>query len=208
MHALKTVSLAGVLVMSAACATTTFFNSTWVNPYTKPVELSGQKIVALMITGDETTRRSAEDTLAREITSRGGQGIAAWSIISTADVQNEEKARAAMTGAGAVAVVTMEVVGQRREVDPVNFRVSMSTGRRSFWGNYHWAWRTSWGSVPQSRTNVFVETLVYSLDPDELLWAGRTRTVNPSNASGLFTEVASAATQEMERMGLLKAAAR
>ena len=123
--------------MSSACATTTFFNSTWVNPYTKPVELRGQKIIALMITGDDTTRRSAEDTLAREITSRGGQGIAAWSIISTADVRNEEKARAAMTGAGAVAVVTMEVVGQRRDVDPVNFRVSMSTGRRSFWGNYH-----------------------------------------------------------------------
>ena len=152
MHALKTVSLAGLLVTSAACATTTFFNSTWVNPYTTPIELSGQKVVALMITGDETTRRSAEDTLAREITSRGGQGIAAWSIISTADVQNEEKARAAMTSAGAVAVVTMEVVGQRQDFDPVSFRVSVGTGRRSFWGNYHWAWRTSWGSMPQSRT--------------------------------------------------------
>jgi len=53
-----------------------------------------------------------------------------------------------------------------------------------------------------------VETLVYSLDPDELLWAGRTRTVNPSNAAGLFTEVASAAAQEMQSMGLLKAPAR
>ena len=104
MRSLKAVSIAGLLAMSSACATTTFFNSTWVNPYTKPVELSGQKIVALMITGDETTRRSAEDTLAREITSRGGQGIAAWSIISTADVQNEEKARAAMTSAGAVSM--------------------------------------------------------------------------------------------------------
>ena len=205
MHALKTVSLAGLVVVSSACATTTFFNSTWVNPYTTPIELSGQKVVALMITGDETTRRSAEDTLAREITSRGGQGIAAWSIISTADVQNEEKARAAMTSAGAVAVVTMEVVGQRQEFDPVSFRVSMSTGRRSFWGNYHWAWRTSWGSMPQSRTNVWVETLVYSLTPDDLLWAGRTRTVNPRNAAALFGEVADSAAAEMQRMGLLKA---
>jgi hypothetical protein len=208
MHSLKTVSLAGVLVMSAACATTTFFNSTWVNPETKAIALTGQKIVALMITGEESTRRSAEDNLAKQITARGGEGIAAWTIISTADVRNEEKARAAMTSAGAVGVVTMEVVGQRREVDPVNFRVSMSTGHRSFWGNYHWAWRTSWDTMPQTRTNVWVETLVYSLKPDELLWAGRTRTVNPSTVAALFAEVADAATAEMQRNGLLKPAAR
>ncbi len=72
MRSLKAVLIVGLLVMSSACATT-FFNSTWVNPYTTPVELSGQKIVALMITGDETTRRSAEDTLARQITSREGR---------------------------------------------------------------------------------------------------------------------------------------
>lgn len=208
MHALKTASLVGVLVMSTACATTTFFNSTWVNPETKAIALTGQKIVALMVTADESTRRSAEDNLAKQITARGGQGIAAWTIISTADVRNEEKARAAMTSAGAVGVVTMEVVGQRREVDPVNFRVSMSTGRRSFWGNYHWSWRTSWDTMPQSRTNVWVETLVYSLQPDELLWAGRTRTVNPSTAASLFAEVADAAVTEMQRNGLLKPPAR
>jgi hypothetical protein len=207
MRALKTVSLAGLLVTSAACATT-FFNSTWVNPYTTPVALTGQKIVALMITGEETTRRAAEDTLAQQITARGGQGVAAWTIISTADVRNEEKARAAMTSAGAVAVVTMEVVGQRRDVDPVNFRVSMSTGRRSFWGNYHWAWRTSWDTMPQTRTNVWVETLVYSLAPDELLWAGRSRTVNPRDVVAMFREVADSAAAEMQRMGLLKAPAK
>jgi len=204
MRALTTVSLVCVLVMSAACATTTFFNSTWVNPETRAIALTGEKIVALMITSDESTRRSAEDNLAKQITARGGQGIAAWTIVSTADVRNEEKARAAMTSAGAVGVVTMEVVGQRREVDPVNFRVSMSTGHRSFWGNYHWAWRTSWDPMPQTRTNVWVETLVYSLKPDELLWAGRTRTVNPSTVTALFAEVADAAVNEMQRNGLLK----
>jgi hypothetical protein len=208
MRSLKPVLLAGVLMMTAACATTTFFNSTWINPETKAVALSGQKIVALMITGEESTRRSVEDNLAKQITARGGQGIAAWTIISTADVRNEEKARAAMTSAGAVAVVTMEVVGQRREVDPVNFRVSMSSGRRSFWGNYHWAWRSSWDTMPQTRTNVWVETLVYSLQPDDLLWAGRTRTVNPSTVTALFAEVTDAAVAEMQRNGLLKPTAR
>lgn len=204
MRALKAVSMAGLLVMSTACATTTFFNSSWANPEVKPIALTGQKVVALMITSEETQRRAVEDTLAQRITERGGQGIAAWTIVSTADVQSEEKARAAMTSAGAVAVVTMQVVDQRREVDPVNFQVSMSSGRRSFWGNYHLAYRSAWDPGPSVRTNVWVETLVYSLQPDELIWAGRTRTVNPRTVAGLFGEVADNVAAEMQRLGLLK----
>ena len=50
--------------------------------------------------------------------------------------------------------------------------------------------------------------MLYSLEPDELLWAGRSRTVNPGAAEGLFAEVANAAANEIEKAGLLKVAAR
>ena len=48
---------------------------------------------------------------------------------------------------------------------------------------------------------------MYSFQPDELLWAGRSRTVNPDAAEGLFAEVANAAGNEMEKAGLLRVAA-
>jgi hypothetical protein len=102
----------------------------------------------------------------------------------------------------------MEVVGAAREPGPPHATVSWdSSPYRSFWDNYRWAWNTAWQPSPV-RTELWVETLVYSLDPDDLLWVGRSRTVSPRNVAGLFGEVAGEAAREMERAGLLKPPAR
>jgi hypothetical protein len=208
MQTSKALWWCGAIVLAAGCATATAFNSTWRNPEIGAVKLDGQKVVVLVLSTQETTRRGAEDTVAAQITARGAQGVAAWTILPTADMQNEEKARAAFAKAGAAAVVTMEVVAQDRDSRdrrPPNLSLSMSTGRsRSFWSNYHWGWQNTWHSGPPPTTNVWVETLVHTLQPDELLWGGRSETVNPSAISTVFSEVAKAAAREIEKAGLLK----
>jgi hypothetical protein len=198
-----------VALGAAGCATATGFSSTWRNPETTAVRLDGQKVVVLVISTQETTRRSAEDRVAAQITARGAQGVAAWTVLPTADMQNEERVRAALTKAGAVAVVSMEIVARVREASrQPNFHLTMShASRGSFWGNYRWAWGNTWHSGPPPTTSVWVETLLYSLEPDELLWGGRSRTVNPNDVTAVFTEVAAAAAREIERAGLLKGAA-
>jgi hypothetical protein len=164
------------VVLAAGCATTGF-NSTWRNPEIGPVRLDGQKVVVLVISTQETLRRDAEDTVAAQITARGAQGVAAWTILPTADMQNEERARAAFAQAGAAAVVTMEVIAMDRDRRSPNLSMSISSGRsRSFWSHYRWSWQYAWHSGPPPSTNVWVETLVHSLQPDELLWGGRSRT--------------------------------
>jgi hypothetical protein len=201
----KTVWLLGMVIVAAGCATATGFSSTWRNPETKPVRLEGQKVVALVISTQETTRRAGEDTVAGQITALGAQGVAAWTILPTADLQSEDKAKAALAKAGAVGVVTMEVVAQGRDTRSPNFGMTMRhASRGTFWGNYRWAWQNTWHSGPPPSTSVWVETLLYSLEPDELLWAGRSRTVNPNTVSAVFGEVANAAAREIERAGLIK----
>ena len=193
------------IVLAAGCATTTGFNSTWKNPDTGPIRLSGQKVVVFVRSTQEATRRPAEDTVAAELTARGVQGVASWTILPTADMQNEERTRAAFTQAGAVAVVTMEIVGADRDQPNVRVGVSAGTvGSRSFWSHYRLGWNTTWYTGPPPTTNVFVDTLVHSLQPEALLWAGRSRTANPRNVSGLFSEVANAAAREVERAGLIE----
>jgi hypothetical protein len=207
MQTQRAVWLCGIVAIAAGCATSTSFRSTWQNPEIKPFALEGQKVVALVVSTQETTRRAAEDTLAAQITARGAQGIAAWTVLPTADVRSEATARAAITKTGAVAVVTMEVVAQNQETSAATFRVSMHHGsptHRSFWPHYNWAWHSAWSPPPPTRTNVWVETLVHSLEPDQLLWAGRSRTVNPNDVAALFGEVATHAGRELERAGLLK----
>ena len=112
---MSAVWLCGLVVAAAGCAATTAFKTTWRNPETKPISFEGQKVIALVYSRDESTRRTAEDMLAARITALGAQGLAGWTIFPTADAQNDEKARAAIAAAGATAAVTMEIVAQNRE---------------------------------------------------------------------------------------------
>jgi hypothetical protein len=193
------------LVLAAGCATSTSFRSTWRNPDAGPFRLEGQKVAVLVMSTQETTRRSAEDTIASQLTARGAQGVASWTILPTADMQNEEKARAAFAQAGVKAVVTMEVVGESRDRRNSSFGVAVGTSSsRSFWSHYRWGWQTSWHSGPPPNTNVMVETLVHSLEPDALLWGGRSKSVNPSSLPRLFDDVAAAAAREIQQAGLIE----
>ena len=57
------------------------FTSTWKAPGTGPLNFAGKKVAALAITTDDGLRMSAEEALAREITARGPQGVAAYRLI-------------------------------------------------------------------------------------------------------------------------------
>jgi hypothetical protein len=50
---------------------------------------------------------------------------------------------------------------------------------------------------------VAVETLIYSLKDDKLLWAGTSRTTNPDTLSDLVTEVADAVAKQAAKQGLI-----
>ena len=50
---------------------------------------------------------------------------------------------------------------------------------------------------------ISVETLVYSLLQDKLLWGGTSRTTNPADLNSLIKEVADATAAEMTKEGLL-----
>ena len=52
-------------------------------------------------------------------------------------------------------------------------------------------------------TEVSIETLIYSLKSDQLIWASTSRTSNPAGLSGLVDEVADAVAKEVVKQGLV-----
>ena len=52
--------------------------------------------------------------------------------------------------------------------------------------------------------NYFVETAVYSIEPDKLLWTGTTKTVNPSKLEKTINEIADVVKKKMQKEGFLK----
>jgi len=194
---------AAVTLATLACATTRF-QSTWRSPDARPLKLSGKKVVGVFVSKNQTLRRRAEDAMAREISARGAQGVPAYTILTDEEVKNRDAAKAKLEQLGFSGAVVMRVVGTQTEYkyEPAYWSRPYY---RHFWGGY-WGW--GWGAVWEpgylvADKIVSVETLVYSLEQDQLVWAGVSRTVDPTQIDPFIAELATAVTKQMAKDGLL-----
>jgi hypothetical protein len=53
-------------------------------------------------------------------------------------------------------------------------------------------------------TLVYVETLVYDLRQDKLVWAAQTKTMNPSKVESFISELVAKAASEMRKEGVIR----
>jgi hypothetical protein len=200
MHGILVVLVAASLT---ACATTSF-TSSWKAPDAQPIgSLAGQKVIAVAVTKNQAMRRSAEDTLAGVLSASGAQGVPSYSIIG--DDVDEAKAKAAIEKSGAAAVVVMRPVAKEKELSATS-TMYMGPSYGGYWGGYYgYGWGGAWGGGVDIRTDtiVVVETLVYSLKQNKLIWAGQSKTTNPSKLDAFVKEVAAGAGKEMKKAGLL-----
>lgn len=199
----RVLTLYTLLLLSlAACATTTF-TSTWKAPDVAPISPAGKTVAAVFVSNNESLRRRAEDILVADLNRRGAHGVAAYTLLPNGGHTASEEARAQLKQAGAEGVIIMRVVGkdQRITYTPGYTAPGYYNGFGPYWGH-------GWGAVYspgylQTDTDISIETLVYSLSRDKLLWASTSRTTNPTDMNALVSEVAEETAKEMQKQGLL-----
>jgi hypothetical protein len=198
-------ALALGLFTLVGCATTTF-TSTWKAPDAQPVgPLKGKKVIAfVLIRKAPAARREGEDALARQISLNGAEGVAGYTLVDESQVGNEAQARAAVEQSGAVGVVVMRPLA----LDASTTSAPPYTGQMygSYWGGYYdYGWGGAWTTGSEIRTDliVTVETLVYSLQQNKLIWAGQSKTTNPTRVDAFVRELAVGVADEMKKAGLL-----
>jgi hypothetical protein len=200
----KAVLAATAAVTLAACATTSL-QSTWKNPAATPLSLKGKKVVALVVVDEEALRYAAEDEAAREITVHGGVGVPAYTLLPQTEIRDKERARTSFEKAGVEAVVVVRPVAKEQALSG-SFSGSPYAG--SFWGPGFWGggpgFGPGWGSG-YLRTDLIlvVETLVYSLQQSQLVWASQSQTLNPTQVGPFVRELGKTLGTEMEKQGLL-----
>ncbi len=194
--------ICGASLCLGACGSTTF-TSTWKAPDAQRADPTGKNIAALVISSDKKRRRDAEVYLAHELTIRGARGVAAYTLIGL-DQPNVDYARARFKEAGVEGVVVMRLVSHDKRVivDPGGFSGSAYASFGSYYSSYGVGVTYSTGSV-QTDTVVTIETLIYSLNQDKLLWAGTSRTSNPAGLQSLVTEVADAVASQVVKQGVI-----
>ena len=194
------------IVGLTACATTTF-HSSWKAPDAQPMGgLTGQKVVAVVMAKNTAARRAAEDSLVAMLNANGVQGIPSYTLVDESAAGDEAKAKAAIEGSGAAAVVVMRPVAKDKEIRSTPSTMYMGPMYGGYWGGYYGYGRGgAWAPAPDIRTDtiVTVETLVYSLKQNKLVWAGESQTTNPSRVDSFVKEVAAGAGKEMKKAGLL-----
>ena len=182
-----------------ACATAKF-SATWVNPEARAISFkAGDKVLAMVAIKNEGMRRMAEDALARAVSARGLQGIPSYTLIPTE--LTKEKARAAAEKAGAAGAVVMRVLAKD----------TVSSSQLSQSGSYTAIWTSDTGwSTPYNPSDMrsdavlVVETLVYDMRQEKLVWAGQSQTTNASKVDGLITDLADQTARQLRAQGLVK----
>ena len=202
-------NIARALVLSLVCGTTMgaqsyTLRSSWKAQDIQTLEMSGKKVVAVLISEDDSLRMWVEEALARELISRGSVGVAGYRSIPAELLQDSDQALAWFEKTGVSGIVVLRPLSVDKE--KVSSAVVWSTTYyQSFSSYYATAWQTV---VPIGRsrniTTIAVETLLFDVSKGGLVWGGVTEARDVTNVPAYVTGLAGAISQELERVGIVK----
>ena len=204
-HARRLTLLLGVLFLSG-CASTSTYTTSWKSPDATPLGFRGKKVVAAVVIKDEERRRLAEGRLAQQIAARGAEGRTMYSLLPDATVGDEQAIRAALESAGVKGLIVMQPLYVDRDVRVTPAYEGQTSA--SLWGSsYGSGFALSYSSPREATvsetTVVYVETRVYSLERNKLVWAGLSKSTNPDTLTELINELAAATVSELQKAGLI-----
>jgi len=204
MKPLTAVSLVLFAVASAAAASAKFMH-TWKAPGAEQIGYAGKKVVGLIVSDDMSLRMSAEEALARELTAKGVQGLAAYRVIPKEETRDPNTAKGWFERAGAAGVVVMRLVDLSKETEPSVVVWQTAPYYGSLWSYYPYAWGATFNLGPaRTDVKVVVETLVFDVGGNRLLWAGTSESSNPKDAQALVKTLVNSAADQMKKDGLMR----
>lgn len=198
------VAIAAVTLL--ACAKPTF-HSTWKNPAAESFGLEGKRVAALVLSEQEPLRCAAEDALARELWAHGAVGVPAYTLLPKGLDRNAEKARELLAQADVEGVVALRPRAWDKSPTADLGTYWGHARYASFWGPGFWGWGRGWGAADDAYLGVdtilVVETLVYALPRNALVWASQSETMNPSEVGPFIRKHCRKVGAELEKQGLL-----
>jgi hypothetical protein len=196
-----------VILAAASLSAAPKFLSTWKAPGAAGITFAGKKVAALVISNDDSLRMSGEEALVRELEARGMKGVAAYRIVPREELQSADRARGWFERAAVEGVVALRPVSSEKRHTYTSPTVWANPYYGSLWGYYGYGWGAVY--IPGSEredTIVVVETLIYSVPRNELVWAGASETKNPKTLQRFIADLAKETTEQLKKQGLVRQA--
>jgi len=195
-----TITFVAAATLSAAIT----FSSTFKSMDAGRVSFAGKKVAAVVISADESLRVAGEESLVRELGKLAVQTVASYRIVPKEELRRAETARPWFEKAGVEGMVIVRpLVNDTRQTYTPSMWVSTNYGTP--WNYYGYGWSAV--LLPASRqveTTVVVETTVYSLSLNQLVWATVTETRNPRSLQAFVEELVKESVKAMQKQGLAK----
>ena len=188
------------LLFLSCGTTTTTFTDTWKDPDTDQLRFS--KILAMVITNEDIIQRSAETRLVENITRV--EAVPAHSFLTKDDLKNLDVIKQKVRERGIDGAIVLRIVAVDEQDQYVSGRY-VTDPSYSFWGYYGYYWpRVYEPGYTVSRQIVTIETKIFSVTDEKLVWSGISRTPQPESVKALVDDLARAAVAQLEKEGLLE----
>lgn len=192
-----------ISILLASCTSTRIVNS-WRDPQTKLNSNQWNKILVVAMLKSETDSRKAEDEM---VTYLHGKGVTSYTYLDRNSTNiNDEELRKKMRIDGFNAAITMRLIDVDKEKVYVPGQSYLYPPYYSSFGRYYhrnWVFYTSPGYYIVTKKFI-IETILYSIDEDKIIWSGITETYNPSGVSKLTDEIAHTIHKKMITEGFIE----
>ncbi|MBK7645139.1 MAG: hypothetical protein IPJ19_19190 [Planctomycetes bacterium] len=198
---LLTLIATSALLLLASCASAPSVTDSWRDPQASDFRM--RKTLVFASSSEESFRRVAEDVLVRDL---GPQNATpSYSVLAASDFADPKTAAQAARAKGFESALVMRVV----EVDkleqhvpaaysPIFLHFSDQNNSTAF----YWPTRFDEGYTYMEKT-YRVETNLYSLADDKLIWSGVVRVRDPGSVRELAEENSEAVRKELRAQKLL-----
>ncbi len=190
-------------VLLNSCSST-HIASSWRDPDKQIHPTDWKKVLVMALLRNETNRRSAEDEMAEYL---DGKGITSYSYLDENFNRKDEQAlRSRIKKDGFDAAITMRLIDVDKEkvYTPQQYYM-YPMYYNDFITYYYRNWM--YYNIPGNYTitkKFIIETIIYSIKDDKIIWSGITETYDPKGVKRLTNEIARALRNKMQQEGFIE----
>ncbi|POY38772.1 hypothetical protein C3L50_11595 [Flavobacterium alvei] len=205
---IKLLLSALAISLLVGCSPSTQIVKTWSDPSLNAGSVKAyDKVLVIAQLKDDSSRRIAEDKIVAS--SPKGNFIASYNYLKP-DQQDQKLVVADLLKDGIEAIILMRLTDITKTTDYV--QGTAYYGGWGYGGGYYGGYR-GWGyggsiyGTPgyyEENKTYYVETNIYDVKSNKLLWSGTTSTLNPSKTNEAIDGIIAAVKTELNNKGLIK----
>lgn len=201
-HLIILVTVVSCTLLLNSCSSTQIVSS-WRDPAHHIHSGDWKKVLVLAMLTNETTRRTAEDEMVKYL---NGKGVTSYSYLDDDFNRNDEQTlRKNIKKDGFDAAITMRLIDVDKEKVYIPQQYYMyPMYYNDFISYYYRNWM--YFNIPGYYTitkKFIIETVIYSIKDDKIIWSGITETYDPKGVKRLTNEIARTLRIKMQKEGFI-----